>query len=63
LHFVTASFEDRIMTLLAEDDDDRKSHGFCEMSMDNFKIEALKKQNGYGTYIRPQTRGTISCLI
>ena len=33
---------------LVEDDDDCKSHGFCEMLTDNFKIEALKSKTDMG---------------
>jgi hypothetical protein len=43
LHFLNASFKDRITTLLVGDDGDRKSHGICDMSMDNFKIEVWKR--------------------
>jgi hypothetical protein len=36
------------MTLLVGDGDDCKSHGFCEMLMDNIKIEALKSKTDMG---------------
>ena len=44
LHFLNASFKDRITTLLVgDDDDDCKSHSICDMSTDNFKIEVWKR--------------------
>jgi hypothetical protein len=36
------------MTLLVGDGDDCRNHGFCEMLMDNIKIETLKNKPDMG---------------